>query len=106
MLRLMRRQLWTLLGKLKLLDNRSLFKAGDHLDLAEKIDYWIDNEEEKKKMEKEYIHSAEQYRIDNSILAAERMYEEAMADHKKKNLPISRSSNIRNRNNLTSISTR
>ena len=45
------------------LDERSLFEAGNSDDLAKKIDYWLENESERKQMEIEYAKNAENYRI-------------------------------------------
>ena len=65
------------------LDGRSLFKAGDPKDLARAIDYWLDNPEEKSKMEKIYAESAKKYNIDHSIDLFEEMLKEAIEDHEK-----------------------
>ena len=65
------------------LDERSLFKAGDPKDLARAIDYWLDNPEEKQRMEKIYSESAAKYNINNSITLFEEMLEEAIQDHEK-----------------------
>ncbi len=65
------------------LDERSKFKAGDSNDLAKKIDYWLDNEEERKKMEKEYANSAENYRIEKSIEKIEEMFIEEINERNK-----------------------
>lgn len=65
------------------LDERSLFKAGDAKDLARAIDYWLDNTEERLRMEAEYSKSAEKYSIDNSITKFEEMLNEAISDHEK-----------------------
>ena len=43
------------------IDERSLFEAGNSNDLAKKIDYWLDNEQERKNMEKIYAEQAEKY---------------------------------------------
>lgn len=59
------------------LDERSLFRAGDSGDLAEKIDYWIEHEDEKKRMEYEYSKSAQKYGLDDCVRQAERMFTEA-----------------------------
>ena len=40
------------------IDERSLFEAGNSNDLANKIDYWLDNEQERKNMEKIYAESS------------------------------------------------
>ena len=65
------------------LDDRSLFKAGDPQDLARAIDYWLDNTEERLRMEKVYQESALKYSIDNSITLFEEMLNEAIQDHEK-----------------------
>jgi glycosyltransferase involved in cell wall biosynthesis len=65
------------------LDERSLFRAGDPKDLARAIDYWLDNPEEKAKMEKIYSESAKKYNIDNSITQFEEMLQEAIDDHNR-----------------------
>lgn len=63
------------------LDDRSLFVAGDSSDLALKIDYWMEHEEERKKMEKEYAETGKKYAISNSILQIEEMFREAINDN-------------------------
>lgn len=65
------------------LDERSLFKAGDAKDLARAIDYWLDNTEERLRMEKVYQESANKYNIDNSITLFEEMLQEALKDDGK-----------------------
>jgi len=65
------------------LDERSLFKAGDAQDLARAIDYWLDNTEERLRMEKVYQESALKYSIDNSITQFESMLFEAIKDHEQ-----------------------
>ncbi len=59
------------------LDERSLFRAGDSQDLAKKIDYWIEHEDEKKAMELEYSKLAQKYRLDDCVRQAEEMFYEA-----------------------------
>lgn len=65
------------------LDSRSLFEAGNWKDLAQKIDYWIEQESERKRMGKVYSQSASNYTLEKSITKAEKMYEEVIADFKK-----------------------
>lgn len=65
------------------LDERSLFKAGDAKDLARAIDYWLDNTEERLRMEKVYQESAGKYNIDNSITLFEEMLQEEISEHSK-----------------------
>ena len=59
------------------LDERSLFRAGDSSDLAKKIDYWIEHEDEKKKMEYEYSSAARKYSLDDCVRQAEEMFSKA-----------------------------
>lgn len=49
------------------LSEQSKFKAGDSKDLAEKIDWWMEHETERKKMEYEYAESAKQYSISSCV---------------------------------------
>ena len=65
------------------LDRRSLFRAGDPEDLARAIDYWLDNPEEKARMEKVYAEAAKNYDIEHSVALFEEMLLEAIEDHKK-----------------------
>ena len=65
------------------LDERSLFKAGDAKDLARAIDYWLDNTEERLRMEQVYQESAIKYDINKSIDLFEEMLDEAIADFNK-----------------------
>ena len=60
------------------LDERSKFKAGDSTDLAEKIDWWIEHEDERKKMEYEYAKSALNYSLDKSIDKMLQLFEDEM----------------------------
>ena len=67
------------------LDDRSKFKVGDSDDLAKKIDYWLDNKEEKEKMELEYAENAKKYKIENSMKMVEEMFLEEIEDNKRDN---------------------
>lgn len=62
------------------LDKRSLFVPGDPQDLAETIDYWLDNDDERERMEHKYAEYGKQYNIERSIDLAEEMFAEAIAD--------------------------
>jgi glycosyltransferase involved in cell wall biosynthesis len=64
------------------LHENSLFTPGDSTDLANKIDFWIENPELKEEMEHKYADSAEQYRIEKSIKQIERMFENAISEYK------------------------
>ncbi len=63
------------------LDNRSLFKHGDPKALAQKIDYWIEHPEARKKMGKAYAQNAKQYSLANSVSRFEEMLKEEIAEH-------------------------
>ena len=56
------------------LDERSLFKAGDPDDLAKKIDYWYEHEQERRGMEHKYAESAKKYNLEGCVSAAEEMF--------------------------------
>jgi len=64
------------------LDERSLFEHGDSADLAKKIDYWLDNTEERKKMELEYAQSADKYSMDKSLEQIEGMFTDAIREYR------------------------
>ncbi len=64
------------------LTNESLFEAGNSDDLANKIDFWLDNINYRKEMEIEYAKSAENYRLKNSIKKMEEMFEDAIRECK------------------------
>jgi 1,2-diacylglycerol 3-alpha-glucosyltransferase len=65
------------------LDERSLFASGNSSDLAKKIDFWIDHEDERKKMELVYANFAGNYKLENCVIKAEDMFREAIDDRKK-----------------------
>lgn len=64
------------------LDERSLFEAGNSDDLVQKIDYWIENEVERKNMEIKYAEHAENYRIEKSMKKIEGMFEDAIREYR------------------------
>ena len=49
------------------LDERSLFKSGDSADFARKIDWWIEHEDERKRMEHVYAEEAKKYALEPCI---------------------------------------
>lgn len=63
------------------LGENNLFEHGNSSALAEKIDYWMEHEEERKKMEKEYSEYGKNFSIDKSIEKMEEMFREAIADN-------------------------
>ena len=62
------------------LDERSLFEAGSSKALAQRIDYWIEHEQERKEMEYAYSSFAAQYNLDRCVLQAEEMFAEAIRE--------------------------
>ncbi len=64
------------------LDKRSLFKNDNAVSLAQQIEYWYEHPEEREKMGKLYAQSAKKYSLDNSVLLAERMFADQIADSK------------------------
>ena len=55
------------------LGEQNLFKYNDPTDLAEKIDYWIENPEKRKECRKEYLGFAEDYRFSACMDKMEKM---------------------------------
>lgn len=62
------------------LDENSLFTPGDPVDLAHKIDYWIEHTTLRKEQEKLYADSGIKYHIENSIIQIEEMFYDAIRD--------------------------
>ena len=60
----------------------SLFEAGNSLDLAQKIDFWIEHEDYRKEMELKYSQSANKYRLKDSIKKMEEMFKDAIREYK------------------------
>ena len=60
------------------LDERSVFAVSDSKALAERIDWWIENPEEKARMERLYAESVSKYSASSSTAEIIRMYEEAL----------------------------
>ncbi len=60
----------------------SLFEAGNSQDLADKIDFWIENEDYRKEMELKYSKHADNYRLKNSIVKIEEMFNDAIREYK------------------------
>ncbi|PAF52297.1 glycosyltransferase [Helicobacter sp. 13S00477-4] len=67
------------------LDERSLFEANNPKDLARKIDYWIENPQERENMGKIYTQSASKYSLEKSMQKAEKMYHEVIKDFNQEN---------------------
>lgn len=62
------------------LDERSLFEAGDPQSLADRIDYWLSHEEERKEMEIRYAEAGASYHLEHSAQLAEEMFGEAIRE--------------------------
>ncbi len=62
------------------LDERSLFETGNSDELAQKIDYWIEHEQERMEMEYKYSASAQKYKLEECVFKAEEMFEMAIED--------------------------
>ena len=60
----------------------SLFEAGNSKDLANKINFWIEHEDYRKEMEIKYSKHAENYRLKNSIVKIEEMFNDAIRECK------------------------
>lgn len=65
------------------LDERSLFEAGNSDDLAKKIDYWIEHEFERKKMEYEYSELGKKYNLEECVYRAEEMFRDAIEENER-----------------------
>jgi 1-acyl-sn-glycerol-3-phosphate acyltransferase len=68
------------------LDDRSLFKKGNFLDLRDKLDYWIENPEERERMGREYAKLGELYNINHSVKKMEKMFADVIRDFKTERL--------------------
>ena len=53
----------------------SLFKAGDYLDLRDKIDYLFDNPNIKNELSLKYVEESNKYKLDNCVLEFEKILE-------------------------------
>ena len=63
------------------LDKRSLFVPGNATDLAQTIDYWLDNPDERERMEHKYSEHGRQFGIEQSVLAIEKMFQMAIDEN-------------------------
>lgn len=66
------------------LDERSLFKDNDEYSLAEKIDYWYERDDERRRMGGVYARSAYKYSLEKSLEKAERMFADEIMDHSER----------------------
>ncbi len=56
------------------LHKNNLFKSGNSMDLAQKIDYWIDNPQELRKVQAEYAGYSTQFRLKTCMKLMEEMF--------------------------------
>lgn len=63
-------------------DERCIFKCGDEAELAQVIDYWIDNPEVKAKTEQKYLASGIAFDQEKCMEKMEQMLLEAIKNHK------------------------
>ncbi|MGI6360293.1 MAG: glycosyltransferase [Acholeplasmatales bacterium] len=75
------------------LDERSLFKVRDHKELAKKIDYWLDNPDEREAMSSKYQDHIKNYNIDTAVSLLEEMFKEAVIDYAKEQVTKSSKEN-------------
>lgn len=68
------------------IDKRSLFKAGKPKDLASKIDYFIENPQEKAELSQKYLELIKLYNLDYVGNRLEAMFVQAVREHNLKNL--------------------
>ncbi|MBN2503897.1 MAG: glycosyltransferase [Bacilli bacterium] len=73
------------------LDERSLFPTSKPKALVKKIDYWIENADERTAMSKEYARYAENYRLEHSVDLLEEMFKQAIEDKRRELVARSRS---------------
>ena len=62
------------------IDKKSLFQSGNSTELAKKIDYWIEHNSLKLKLEQEYTNIMKKYKLSESALKIEEMFREAIRD--------------------------
>ncbi len=66
------------------LDEHNLFSHGNADSLREKIEYYMEHEQEKEKRSQEYIAYAKQYSIDHCVHQLEDVFKLAIAEQKNK----------------------
>ena len=66
------------------IDEKCIFKMRNPKDLAEKIDYWIEHEDERKEYEDKYLNSSVAYDQEECMKRMEQMLYEVMNAHKQK----------------------
>ncbi len=65
------------------IDDRNIFKANQHKELSEKIDYWLDRPYERKEMSIKYEAHANNFRLDHAVSLLEQMFKQSVEDYKR-----------------------
>lgn len=63
------------------LDSRSTFECGNVGNLIQKIEYWVEHEEERRAMETRYADFAKEYNIHKCVYKMERMFQNAIDEN-------------------------
>ena len=71
------------------IDERSLFKSGNIRDLRDKIDYWLEHDEERREMALKYRSFSKIYRLDYCVRKAEDMFRETIRDKRDREFVMS-----------------
>lgn len=66
------------------MNENSLYRRKDAKELAQRIDYWLDNDELRKKEAEKYVGIGKKYDIEYSINRLQEMFEDAYIENKKK----------------------
>ena len=65
------------------LDDRCLFKAGKYRSLQERIEYFYEHPEEKRKLSEKYVEYGKGFALDKCVHLLEEMFEQAILDDKE-----------------------
>lgn len=68
--------------------DESRFARGDAGDLARKIDYWLDHEQERREMEKRYAQYGQTFAIDHCVSQVEEMFHLALREAASRPSPV------------------
>ena len=70
------------------LDKRNLYRYGNAKDLAAKIDYWIENPEERRKNADRYLGLSDKFGLDDMMRQMEQMWIETVEKYRKTHTKI------------------
>lgn len=65
------------------LTNDNLFKQGNFMDLKNKMEFFIENEELKKSLSEKYVEYAKQFELDNCVRKLEKVFKQAIDENEK-----------------------